>query len=527
MADVKDILIRYGVDPGNSTKAMNDIAKASAVAGGALDKTGMSMKTNTQLGMNFNRVLQDSPYFFSSFNMGVMSVSNNLPMLAESFQAARMRGESFKQMLSGMFMGMGGWMTALNLVISGILAYTMATREAKEESGQFRFTLSDLTGVSNDYAESLKKVRGEASQLTKTQLEDAMVRVALNANKAKRELNSLISIQALLSITRGGDLFANLFGKGDAATKEAINNIVKFEGALKEIEAIYDKPEGSGAIRRLQKEIDDLKETMQNASEDELPKYRKELELLQNRLDGLWGRNRTKTEKPAKKEIKLLDSSQWSELEEFGNKYRETQAKNEAKQAESEAKLAQQKQTAIDNYYNTVKFADEDYYNYRRTKLNEELAGLQELGIAEEDLDILRKQRLDELESEKMASLRRVHQFENNFANAASATLRTGMNQAFDDIFGHANSLLEIFLQNLVSGMATDLATQAGEGIFSWLTGGASSIFSLFGFSKGDSRGDDSKQVINVNIDSQKVAQIAVKPYLKESVYELNRTGRW
>lgn len=523
MADVKDILIRYGVDPGNSTKAMNDIAKASAVAGGALDKTGMSMKTNTQLGMNFNRVLQDSPYFFSSFNMGVMSVANNLPVLAESFQQARARGETFKQMLSGMFIGMGGWMTALNLVISGILAYTLATRDAGEKSGQLKFTLSDLTGVSNDFAESLKKVRGEAALLTKTQLEEAMVRVALNATKAKRELNRLISTQALLSTIMGGDIFANLFGKGDAATEEAINNIAKFEAALKEIEAIYDKPEGSGAISKLEKQIDDLKETMRNASESELPKYREELKALQKQLDSLWGRNKTMDitpPTPDKKGFTYISGIKEGELEAFGDKYRE-------KQAESEAKLAQQKQTAIDDYYNTVKFADEDYYNYRRTKLNEELLGLQELGIAEEDLDILRKQRLDELESEKMASLRRVHQFENNFANAASATLRTGMNQAFDDIFGHANSLLEIFLQNLVSGMATDLATQAGEGIFSWLTGGASSIFSLFGFSKGDSRGDDSKQVINVNIDSQKVAQIAVKPYLKESVYELNRTGRW
>lgn len=490
MADVKDILIRYGVDPGNSTKAMNDIAKASAVAGGALDKTGMSMKTNTQLGMNFNRVLQDSPYFFSSFNMGVMSVANNLPVLAESFQQARSRGETFKQMLSGMFTGMGGWITALNLVVSGILAYTMATRGAKEETNEFAGVLD--------------------SMLTKMDTE----RYKVDAESAKAAVDYYkLQIKMIEDVEKQREkiIASNLQTNQFARELEIVSSNLTEE---EKKQNIYAK--------------DNLETFKKLLRESELRlKVAKDLEALGFEKDSKSGEKGSKVKMPSgtfisKRELPIGNGNvkEWAELEAFGDKYRE-------KQAESEAKLAQQKQTAIDDYYNTVKFADEDYYNYRRTKLNEELLGLQELGIAEEDLDILRKQRLDELESEKMASLRRVHQFENNFANAASATLRTGMNQAFDDIFGHANSLLEIFLQNLVSGMATDLATQAGEGIFSWLTGGASSIFSLFGFSKGDSRGDDSKQVINVNIDSQKVAQIAVKPYLKESVYELNRTGRW
>lgn len=493
MADVKDILIRYGVDPGNSTKAMNDIAKASAVAGGALDKTGMSMKTNTQLGMNFNRVLQDSPYFFSSFNMGVMSVANNLPMLAESFQAARMRGESFKQMLAGMFTGMGGWMTALNLAISGILAYTMATRGAKEETDKFE--------------ESQRRLEQAFNSMVK--IENPFMKMFSLDTSNIKDIDKLIDKLRTLTGETQALQAKSLPGQSiDIQNAEEANRL-RAEAFTKMVSASGQYSEG------VKKRLEDLKTELE--FQKELSRILEEIGM-KSKEGGKEGGG--KSPKMPKIDIGMGNSKEWAELEAFGDKYRE-------KQAESEAKLAQQKQTAIDDYYNTVKFADEDYYNYRRTKLNEELLGLQELGIAEEDLDILRKQRLDELESEKMASLRRVHQFENNFANAASATLRTGMNQAFDDIFGHANSLLEIFLQNLVSGMATDLATQAGEGIFSWLTGGASDIFSWFGLSKGDSRGDDSKQVINVNIDSQKVAQIAVKPYLKESVYELNRTGRW
>lgn len=493
MADVKDITIRYGVDPGNSTKAMNDIAKASAVAGGALDKTGMSMKTNTQLGMNFNRVLQDSPYFFSSFNMGVMSVANNLPMLAESFQAARMRGESFKQMLSGMFMGMGGWMTALNLAISGILAYTMYTRDATKETDKFE--------------ESQRRLEAAFNSMVK--IENPFMKMFSLDTSNIKDIDKLIDKLRILTGETQALQAKSLPGQSiDIQNAEEANKL-RAEAFTKMVSASGQYSEG------VKKRLEDLKTELE--FQKELSRILEEIGM-KSKEGGKGGGG--KSPKTPKIDIGMGNSKEWAELEAFGDKYRE-------KQAESEAKLAQQKRTAIDNYYNTVKFADEDYYNYRRTKLNEELLGLQELGIAEEDLDILRKQRLDELESEKMASLRRIHQFENNFANAASATLRTGMNQAFDDIFGHANSLLEIFLQNLMSGMAQDFATSAGEGIFSWLTGGASDIFSWIGLSKGDSRGDDSKQVINVNIDSQKVAQIAVKPYLKESVYELNRTGRW
>lgn len=489
MADVKDILIRYGVDPGNSTKAMNDIAKASAVAGGALDKTGMSMKTNTQLGMNFNRVLQDSPYFFSSFNMGVMSVANNLPVLAESFQQARSRGETFKQMLGGMFTGMGGWITALNLVVSGILAYTLATRGAKEETEEF-------SGV---FESMLSKMDSSQFKVDAKNAERAIVYYDIQIKKIQ-------DIEKLREKNLASDLKTNQFGRELEIIKDNLTESEQKElaEAQKKLE-IFQKLKLESQLRL---------------------KYAKELEAIGFEKDV------KQTTAPSEKVIKVKgikekagidigmgNSKEWAELEAFGDKYRK-------KQAESEAKLAQQKQTAIKDYYNTVKFADEDYYNYRRTKLNEELLGLQELGIAEEDLDILRKQRLDELESEKMASLRRVHQFENNFANAASATLRTGMNQAFDDIFGHANSLLEIFLQNLISGMAQDFATSAGEGIFSWLTGGASDIFSWFGLSKGDggSRAD-SFIVTNVNIDGAVVAQ-AVTPYVASQQYERSRVKR-
>ena len=156
-------------------------------------------------------------------------------------------------------------------------------------------------------------------------------------------------------------------------------------------------------------------------------------------------------------------------------------------------------------------------------KNEEEISRLRDLEIAEEDLNNLRKSLQDELEADKMAYLRRINRFENNFANAASSTLRTGMNQAFDDIFGHANSLLEIFLQNLVSGMATDLATQAGEGIFSWLTGGIGSIFSGL-FSMQGNKATKKTFITNINIDGQKIMSAVVKPNLPSTLDRLTET---
>lgn len=489
----KDILIKYGVDPGNTSKAMNDIAKASAAAGGSLDKTGVSMRTNTQLGMNFNRVLQDSPYFFSSFNMGVMSVANNLPMLAESFQQARARGESFKTMMAGMFTGMGGWITALNLAISGILAYTIATRDAEKETSKLEESTRKLETAFN----SLVKVENPLQGL-----------FSLDASNIK-DMDKLID--KLKSLT--GETQSKQAGQIPGLTLDP-KNAAEYNRLMAESFTKMSSKSGEYS-EGVKKRLENLKTELE--FQKELSKIIEEIGIKKTVKEN--GKTSGKTGGGIKDlPIGMGNAKEWAELEKYGDEYRERQRKQEEQ-------LQREKINAVNDYYNRVKFSDSNYEAYRIQQFDNELNRLRELGFAEDELNNIKKMNLEQLEADKMAYARKMNAFENHFANAAASTLRTGMNQAFDDIFGHANSLLEIFLQNLVSGMTTDLATQAGEGIFSWLTGGVSSIFSgLFSMQGGGNSKEMSK--VTINLDGKMVAE-STKPYYREMVYDLERTGRW
>ncbi|MBK6914475.1 MAG: hypothetical protein IPH11_12820 [Ignavibacteriales bacterium] len=60
----------------------------------------------------------------------------------------------------------------------------------------------------------------------------------------------------------------------------------------------------------------------------------------------------------------------------------------------------------------------------------------------------------------------------NVIANSAAQTMRQAFSQAWQDIFGEANSLLEMFLQNIASGLLSLAAESVATSIFSFLTGG-------------------------------------------------------
>lgn len=160
---------------GQVESALQKVNKTGQTASNTLDK-GMNagMKRANITGMQFNRILQDSPYFMSSFNMGVMSISNNLPMLAESLAAGKREGVGFKDTLKGMVTGMNGWMLALNLGISAILAYSLASRNTKGD-------VKDLTDAIESQAKAMLKVK---DPLAGTKLE-------FNESRAKAMIKGL------------------------------------------------------------------------------------------------------------------------------------------------------------------------------------------------------------------------------------------------------------------------------------------------------------------------------------------------
>lgn len=97
------------------TQASEQLGKLGNAAGKAapqFDKLKTSTSNYNAVGVNFARLIQDAPF-------GVIGVGNNITALAESFQVARNQGQSFTQILGGIF-------SSGNLVTLGISALVTA-----------------------------------------------------------------------------------------------------------------------------------------------------------------------------------------------------------------------------------------------------------------------------------------------------------------------------------------------------------------------------------------------------------------
>lgn len=482
--EVKDILIKYGVDPGNTKKALADIAKASAQAGGSLDKTGISMSRAANVNMNFNRILQDSPYFFSSFNMGVMAVSNNLPVMAESLASARREGATFKQVLQGMFTGMGGWMTILNLGISAVLAYSLATRGAKddtsglnEETKKLTDTLNKMIDVKNPFGnaftieninklqEAIKSLK-DATGETATEISKMIVGADTDLAQAEDKVNAIRDAFIQIASQSPKDL-----GISEGA-KERLAEILK---DLKEQEEIYKVLEKVGLIK-----TEDVKKAEAIA---------KALEKAKNEAAELWG-NAPITMQEAR--IDIPDQLASERIAQVGEDFNE---------------LFDLMTAELDRLLTGTAIGFEDDI----IELGENMPDLILPGVSITEI----QRRWKEANKESLI-----------IANAFGATLREAGRSAFEDIFGKANSLLEIFLSNIASGFIEMAAQEATGGIFSWLTGGVSSIFEGI-FGSASNGAGSSVPVVNtvVTLDGRAIAQ-ATTPYVPAQLSSLRRTRR-
>lgn len=97
--------------------------------------------------MSFMRIAQDAPFFMTSMNMGIMSVSNNIPMFIESMERAKVAS--------------GGWLGAIksvgkqmltvpNLImgaVSIVTAWSLASQGAASETNKFAAAVEKLVSI--------------------------------------------------------------------------------------------------------------------------------------------------------------------------------------------------------------------------------------------------------------------------------------------------------------------------------------------------------------------------------------------
>ena len=151
---------------------IGELPVEAAKAGVGLGNLQKQMARASQTNLAFNRVIQDSPFFFQSFNMGVMAVSNNIPILFESFVRLKAETGSTKQALKGFlasFTGPQGFLSIISLAVSAgtALSFYFAeqareTKKATEELDKYNSTLNSFIKVTSGLDEQQLEFQAEA-----------------------------------------------------------------------------------------------------------------------------------------------------------------------------------------------------------------------------------------------------------------------------------------------------------------------------------------------------------------------------
>lgn len=107
------------------------------------------------VGVNFNRIIQDAPF-------GIIGISNNITALTESFEQARGKGQSFTQILKGIFSNSNLLGLGISVLTSAFVVLQQKGFFKTEESAK---SLSDALEEYRGKLEAVKKasIEGQAS----------------------------------------------------------------------------------------------------------------------------------------------------------------------------------------------------------------------------------------------------------------------------------------------------------------------------------------------------------------------------
>ena len=204
----------------------DELLKKIRAGAGSTGKGGASdMNAMTQAVGQLGWALGDANMFFVNFRAGMMSVGNNIPMIAQGFlragEAAKESGMSISKYFMQSMTGAGGVMLGVNAAM---------------------FVMQSLPAIFDSINKSAKEAAQEGLELFNKQLEKASQSTAVEMyNKAYGEL---YAIKALLDMRMapqsfGQKLFGSMFGvNGDleAGVTAAEKKVKAAENKLKEFD---------------------------------------------------------------------------------------------------------------------------------------------------------------------------------------------------------------------------------------------------------------------------------------------------
>ncbi|MBK7380775.1 MAG: hypothetical protein IPJ03_17595 [Ignavibacteriales bacterium] len=405
-------------------------------------RTTPTIKENNFALMNMSRIVQDLPF-------GFMGIGNNITFMAEQMARAKAEGQSFSTQLKGMLsslMGTGGLMFAISAVTSLITYFSMQSRGAAESTKSLAEELKDMWGEAFKTSVQFEKLAKDLEKFTVAEL-----------NESLRSVNKTIKETGLAWYEAG------LYGMGfKSVLSDQILELHKLKKEQEALEkALNPKSERPKGILELLKDERDKYETLKNQATtlSDIVKYKNIIFAIDGRIAELDG-GRTKELKNQTKELKDQKVI-WEDFARMRNREMD--------------RVGMPLPTTMNPQGGRAG-------NTRGASMQGGMAMM--AGMRTEDI----KNQFAEF---------------NVIAQSAADTMRQAFSQAWQDIFGEANSLLEMFLQNIASGLLSLAAESVATSIFSFLTGGVSGLLL-----KPSTGGDN---IINLKIGDDTVEKFVFK----------------
>lgn len=490
--------------------------------------------------INLTRTISDAPFFFRSFEMGIVAISNNLDPLMESFRKVTADSGGFKNALKdiGKQLAKGGFIVlGFALVNAAMTAFALSQDHAEKKTKKLNDALKkqreELEGLKNaissfydvidptkaffgdssvmsfeDLGKNIQKAKKDVAdydkqlkELDKTEKEMLSPvkraeeeRIAANANKTisleenrqRKEQNKLeeLNIKANIQLKRDEineeRKLANAWYKENSETynkladKQSLLNYArqkKYLEGLKKIDKTTGKKDKKTTpeedlmpiwdnyynyLEQLEMQVADVSFAKRRANvikesnliEQNLIEYKNKLGLTDESL------------KVARENAAIYIANKNKEIDDDELSRKESYIDRiEAYQIESGNNVLGSQLANLKRWYDKEMAAN-------KKDLDDKIVTEEEYAKAVEELDntketrrrnILRQEkvRLKQLRDQELANLREEYGAINALANAGAKTIIDAGTQAFQQIFGEANSLLEQFFANLISNFAS------------------------------------------------------------------------
>ena len=148
----------------NANKLGDQLVKIDSAVGNYRRNVGNYSSAWNGLGNSINLVARELPNFAQSMQLGILAISNNLPILQDELIAARKNiaamkaeGKDVPSLFSQITSSIISWQTALTVGISLVLAFSKEISKMAQNLKESLFPLSDAQKAVKLYNETLKE----------------------------------------------------------------------------------------------------------------------------------------------------------------------------------------------------------------------------------------------------------------------------------------------------------------------------------------------------------------------------------